>query len=654
MGVPWVIQPGFDMLDNDQLSLANDTSTANRTADLEKNRTLYRFYQDYLKGIPTLYNEKLGDRFEGASAALADAPLPQTFHEAMLSPDQLDALHEIIEGPKLASLRDTIAAHEAFREDREDDAALARGRSDYDGQTGVPKPEVPPLFDYLVPRGLFTTFNGRVSERLRKDPPALRGPADYQILYETYLRDSEKPLRNGKKVLGFPGFADLYDSDALFGWQRIAGTNPRVLMQLSAPRFEAFSAKMTLTDAHVQAVAGPGATVQAEVAAGRLYYCDYWLLARVKVQQGRYLAPAIGVFWANPAAALEPVAIQLQQTPGRVYTPSEREWVSARAYFQSADFNYHEMCTHLSEAHFAQEAFVIALRRNLPNRHPIAALLSQAYYALLYNNALGRLQLVNEGGYADKMMAGELEDGSLRLVRDYYNEVWRWDDWDLNLYLARQGTADTKALPVYPYRDDGLPLWGAIEAFAAQYVDAYYERDAVVANDRELGGFVSELIDPEKGNLASKGFPTRVETKAELVKVLARLLWQAGPGHGGINYSQYQYFGAIANAPGATYANFAGAATLPNINEVLPPIEQAIDQQDILNVLTQKVFGLLGAYDRSFHRQLNAPASAAVKRFSQALTACAEQVEARNRSEVRKGRAYVFLSPDNLPNSTNI
>lgn len=649
----------FDFHDDFSIAAADDKATKKRAEELATAKELYRFYQDYLAGIPTLFNAKLGDHIEGVDVSFSVGPHPETLHETMLSHDQLAAIDEMIAGERPVELLDDIADHPAFSEDQAgddgdgDDASFGLF-SQYDGQTGVPKPEVPPLRGYLLPRGLFNKFNAGVSKRLREDPPSLQGPSNYQVLYDAYLADSKKPLRDGKKVLGFDGFADLYDSDAFFAWQRIAGTNPRVLMQLSTERLADFRAKMQLTDAHVAAVAGEGATVSALAAQGRLYYCDYALLAIAEVQQGRYLAPAIGVFLSDPVAALKPVAIQLQQTPGRVYTPDQSEWVSARAYFQSADFNYHEMGTHLSEAHFAQEAFAIAMRRNLSATHPIGALLSQIYFALLYNNALGRMQLVNPGGYADKMMAGDLTNGSLKLVREYYHQVWRWDDWDLDLYLARQGTNDAAALPVYPYRDDGLPVWAAIKAFVGNYVDAYYDRDAVVANDRELTAFAAELNDPNKGNMATKGFPAKLLTKADLTSVVARLMWQAGPGHAGINYSQYQYFAPIANAPGATYADFAVEGSLPGINEVLPPIEQAITQDDIFNVLTQKVFGTLGTYDDDFHCRLNDGAKNAVKRFQTALAQCTAEVDQRNATDVRKDRQYPFMNPINLPNSTNI
>ncbi len=239
-------------------------------------------------------------------------------------------------------------------------------------------------------------------------------------------------------------------------------------------------------------------------------------------------------------------------------------------------------------------------------------------------------------------------------MKDFYAKVWNFADWNLELYVQKQGTGDTTALPVLPYRDDGLPLWKAIRAFAGDYVNAWYERDAVVANDRQLEAFVQELNAPEGGNLAERGFPSAILTREDLAETVARLIWQAGPGHGGINYSQYQYFAPIANAAGSAYADYRTTGTLPKLMDVLPPIEQAITQGDIFNQLTQKVFGSLGQYNSDFTKGLNSDATAAVTRFQEGLKQCAADVAQRNRQASRHGRDYVWLDPTNLPNSTNI
>ena len=149
--------------------------------------------------------------------------------------------------------------------------------------------------------------------------------------------------------------------------------------------------------------------------------------------------------------------------------------------------------------------------------------------------------------------------------------------------------------------------------------------------------------------MAAKKFPTEISNRAQLSEVLARLIWQAGPGHGAINYSQYQYFGVVPSSPGAAYAE-KGA-----VMEVLPPLQKAIDQVDILTVLTQKIFDSpMGSFDDDFIKCLNQEAKNAVENYQRALAECTKGVQERNATIARAFLRYPFLNPNNLPNSTNI
>jgi arachidonate 15-lipoxygenase len=645
------------MFESKKFVLATASNLEERAKGLDRKR--YQWHHDYLKGVPTLRNSTLGDgtrALGGASPTTQDVNAPHpSLADLLLSDEQNNELTRIADeqGEDALSAPDVLKGNPLFAPVGDGATRDLFGKLNstdgYDKKTGVPLADVPVFPSYILPRVLFVGNSADLNKKLLAANKPLQAPADYKALYQAYLDDSRRPTRAGAKVIGFDQLPETFDTDAMFGWQRLAGCNPRVVKALTREKIAPLRQKMPLTDAHVAAVAGAGATIESEIAANRLYFCDYALLDGVPLQEGRHMPAAIGVFWSDAKNLnLAPVAIQLGQTPGRIRTPGEADWDVARVLFSVADFNYHEMGTHLSEAHFAQEAFAVATRRNLPEIHPIGALLLQIYWVLLYNNALGRLQLVNKGGFADRMMASELEHGSLRIVADYYNKVWSFHDWDLEDYLGRQGTLDTKALPVYPYRDDGLPMWAAIKAFAAEYVGAYYAAASDVATDHELQAWVAELCDETKGNLARKGFPTAVKDKEQLSAVLAKLIWQAGPGHAGINFSQFQFFAFVPNSPGAAYATEGG------LMKVLPPLAKALDQGDILNVITQKVFGRIGEFDEPFREGLNPLATNAVTNYQRALAACATAVDGRNAALPRASKHYPFLHPHNVPNSTNI
>ncbi len=66
------------------------------------------------------------------------------------------------------------------------------------------------------------------------------------------------------------------------------------------------------------------------------------------------------------------------------------------------------------------------------------------------------------------------------------------------------------------------------------------------------------------------------------------------------------------------------------------------------------MFGSLGDYDHKFRKHLNSAAKSAIEHFQGTLQELSAAVERRNEEGPRSKYKYVFLSPANLPNSTNI
>eukprot|EP00951_Prasinocladus_malaysianus_P047674 scaffold651492_cov45-Prasinocladus_malaysianus.AAC.1 len=69
---------------------------------------------------------------------------------------------------------------------------------------------------------------------------------------------------------------------------------------------------------------------------------------------------------------------------------------------------------------------------------------------------------------------------------------WRLEDMGLPQDLLRRGFDGNEKVPEYPYRDDGMLVWGALVDFVLDYLKAYYGSDYDVMADEELQNWWAE------------------------------------------------------------------------------------------------------------------------------------------------------------------
>lgn len=469
-------------------------------------------------------------------------------------------------------------------------------------------------------------------------------PDHYDEYHRYFARFEEPPLLAALR-------RRPQDADLFFAWQRIAGANPMMIERISA----------IPDDLEVdQAVFARTAVGQLDgaLAEGRIYLADYRVLAGVRtglhVDMPKYLSAPKALYVVDHASQdLTPVAIQVTPTPDPehpVLTPADGwRWRMAKACAQSADANVHEAVVHLARTHMVMEAVGVSMHRQLAPNHPLYALLDPHLELTFAINNAAKSTLIGPGGVVDTIFAATINDTVELVQRGLSSFVLQ--DFVPQRVLAARGVDDTDVLPVFPYRDDLLSLWGPVHTFARDYVALYYTDESSVQGDQELAAFVAELGSPEGGRLSGI---RPVQTRAELAELLAVCVLIASAQHAAVNFSQWPYMSVAGNMPGAIWAPPPGVDT-PDTEAAwmqrLPPWDAVMLQGDVAWQLTQVRMNTLGYYDRRDFRDPRVQPLLA--NFRDDLEQAERTIDERELSG-RRLLPYPFLKPSQVPASIHI
>ncbi len=465
--------------------------------------------------------------------------------------------------------------------------------------------------------------------------------ADYRGLFHTFK---------------LPWIADCFESDETFAWMRVAGFNPMVLQRVTAldPKFPVTEDQFRLGMGDLKdSLAQAGAE-------GRLFVCDYAALARVKngnfPSGPKYCFAPLALF-ALPKGTgprrLQAIAIQCGQDPRlhRVFTPADDDaWRKAKLAVMVADFNHHEMVSHLARTHLLIGPMPIATHRCLPEQHPVRALLLPHFEGLLYINDSAQSTLVAPGQEVDKSLAGTIwasrQLAAEGLLAKGFNELF------LPVELEARGVADPQL--DYPYRDDAREVWRAIERWVTGYVGLYYASDAAVRADAALQQWAAELVSRDGGRLQGFGDAGdgRIQTVAYLCRALTMIVFTSSAQHAAVNFPQGELMTYAPATPPAAYRAAPLSREDSELNDYLdylPPLEVAQLQMDFLHLLGGVYFTRLGEYETGHFRDERVRPLLA--RFQKDLQGVEALIAERNR---RRYGPYPFLLPSRIPQSTNI
>lgn len=483
--------------------------------------------------------------------------------------------------------------------------------------------------------------------------------AEHAALGSSTPRDLTR-YRELFQTLTLPGIGWTFQDDAEFARLRVAGPNAVLIKRIAAlPENFAVTAER-----YAAVVAGDD--LATALAAGRIYLCDYAALNKLVPGsyqgQAKYAYRPLALFAVPPGgASLVPVAIQCGQDGGSdpVFTPTVRPdeqwgWDIAKFIVQVADGNYHELVAHLAHTHLVIEALALATRRHLAEVHPLWALLVPHYEGTLFINNAAATSLITPGGPIDHIFAGTIASSqaqavAARLEFDFTRRMLPHD-------LKERGVDDAGALPDYPYRDDALLVWQAIQQWVSGYVGLYYASDADVAGDPELTAWCAEL----QGAGQLKGFPT-LTTVAGLIDACTMILFTCSAQHAAVNFPQKE---VMEFAPAVTGAGWQAAPLERQGHDrtdwldYMPPLAPALQQLETLYLLGSLHYRPLGTYqsrDFPYPAWFQDPrvtgAEGPLVRFQASLQGVEQRIVARN---AQRRVAYPYLLPSRIPTSTNI
>ncbi|MBW8845285.1 MAG: lipoxygenase [Burkholderiales bacterium] len=465
-----------------------------------------------------------------------------------------------------------------------------------------------------------------------------------------------------------PAIAQLLHDNDSFSYMRVGGPNPMLIRKVAA-----LPPKFPLSDAQYRQAMGGSDSLLDAAGSGRLYLLDYESLGGM-APAGAVNKPLTGTdygyapiaLFARPKGgrSLVPVAIQCGQDSSlspmvlRVDDMANAEaywaWQSAKTAVQVADFNYHEMFVHLGRTHLMSEAFAMATQRQLAVQHPLSRLLAPHLEGAMFINEAATLIIMGPLTTGDAILAAPIETlqrecGRDRLAYDFYDNMLPND-------LRARGVDDVSQLPDYPYRDDALLVWNAIQQWVGEYVAVYYANDGDVTGDYELKAWASELAVSGK----IKGFRA-ITTRSQLVMVVTAIIFNASAQHAAVNFPQSSlmtYAPFYAGMGGTPAPVGAAGQTEASWSQMLPSRLAAQEQILLFHILGGVYYRMLGDYrDNAFpylpvllDPAITSPGGP-LDRFRGSLAGVESSIRQRN---LARARPYEYLLPSRIPSSTNI
>lgn len=485
--------------------------------------------------------------------------------------------------------------------------------------------------------------------------------------------------------------------DWFFGYLQIGGFNTTNLRGVRNAKPEGTEivelselvTKFPITDAILQTESGDSSITLSEAAEQkRLYVVDYAMLDGAETVpvhgEERYLGAPIALFYLNPTppvgyppcenGVMQPIAIQLNQVPDKdtnpIFTPTDCadagdpnhfKWRIAKYFVNVSCAIQHESIAHLGDCHLTLDPMVVATNRKLSEQHPIMVLLKPHFRFTININNSALHSLIIPGGVVATNVGPKIED-TWELVRQAHL-AWQFDDNNPDKIFDIRGVAD---IPDFPFRDDTVLLWQALQNWVSSYVDVYYPNTESLLQDYELQAWVNELVSPDYAKvggmrgLSETGNPKQpfeINDVEYLKKILSQIIYIAGPQHASVNYAQYPLMSYMPSVAGTIYQPAPGKATEVNTEEDClpwyPPLDVSLYTFLFEYLLSGVQYDVFGHYseDPKIPYFTDERVKDALSEFHAALAGIEVTIRKRNKTRPME---YPFQLPSQIPNSISI
>ncbi|XP_014900694.1 polyunsaturated fatty acid 5-lipoxygenase [Poecilia latipinna] len=447
-----------------------------------------------------------------------------------------------------------------------------------------------------------------------------------------------------------------WKEDFMFGYQFLNGCNPVLICKCTE-----LPDKFPVTNEMVSVSLERDLTLEQEIKAGNIFIVDYDMLEGINANSTdpytqQYLAAPMCLLYRNLRNKILPIAIQLGQDPDEnpIFLPTDGQydWLLAKIWVRSADFQHHQNITHLLRTHLMTEVFGIAMFRQLPAVHPVFKLLIPHIRFTIAINTKAREQLICECGIFDKANATG-GGGHIQLVQKA-TKTLTFRSLCFPDMIKSRGMDSTEELPTYFYRDDGYKVWEATKSFVSDVIGIYYTSDERVQGDEEIQAFVKDVCSFGMQDFDHCEFPKSLKTRDELVEYLTVVIFTASSQHAAVNFGQYDWCSWIPNAPSTMRKpppKEKGQVDVKTIIESLPDRGRSSWHLGAVWALSQYQENelYLGMYpDEHF---IEKPVKDAMGKFRKELAEITRSIKRRNEE---KKLPYYNMSPDKIPNSVAV